>query len=230
MSDDNIKVIFVDVDPLLTLQCLQLDNNFRYRFHSQIILVIVTGISVVIGQKFTEQRAKLKFRPPGEWFANMQPSMDQSPSYFEQSDQPVSDSKFTDLYVEDFDPEGDSQFSGGSKFARHPSQDPPVFQSLCPTKRTDIFLNTDSDYEYRPSSYVEVKCSHPFGRNAILHQQNKVCGHHGFSCIQLNRTIFLTRRMLGSDCWEVETRVIPSGCECMWPKHRKGKGKIILEK
>lgn len=85
--------------------------------------------------------------------------MDQSPSYFEQSDQPqASDNLFQDLYVEDYEPEGDSQFSGGSKFARHPSMDPPVFQSLCPTTRTDVFLNTDSDYEYRPNSYVEVKC------------------------------------------------------------------------
>ena len=84
----------------------------------------------------------------------------QSPSYFEQSDQPASDSQFAfqDIYVEDYEPDGDLQFSGGSKFARHPSQEPPVFQSLCPTSRTDVFLNADSDYEYRPSSYVEVKC------------------------------------------------------------------------
>jgi hypothetical protein len=122
--------------------------------------VIFTGISVVTGQKFTEQRAKLKFRPPTEWFANMQPPpQEQSPSYFEQSDQPVPDSQFQDLYVEDYEPEAvESQFSGGSKFVRHPSMEPPVFQSLCPTSRTDVFLNTDSDFEYRPSSYVEVKC------------------------------------------------------------------------
>jgi hypothetical protein len=126
----------------------------------QITFVIFTIISIVIGQKYTEQRPKLKFRPPSEWFANMQPMpMEQSPSYFEQSDQPAPDnSLFQDLYVEDFDPDGESQY-GGSKFARHPSQEPPVFQSLCPTSRTDVFLNTESDgYEYRPSSYVEVKC------------------------------------------------------------------------
>lgn len=87
----------------------------------------------------------------------MQPA-EQSPSYFEQSDQPAQDSSlFQDIYVEDYEPE-ESQFSGGSKFARHPSMEPPVFQPLCPTSRTDVFLNTDSDYEYRPSSYVEVKC------------------------------------------------------------------------
>lgn len=121
--------------------------------------MIVTIISLVVGQKFSEQRSKLKFRPPSDWFANMQPQMDQSPSYFEQSDQPMAtDSLFQDLYVEDYEPDGESQFSGGSKFARHPSMEPPIFQSLCPTTRTDVFLNTDSDYEYRPSSYVEVKC------------------------------------------------------------------------
>ena len=61
-----------------------------------------------------------------------------------------------------------------------------------------------------------------------MHQRNKVCGHHGFSCIQLNRTIFLTRRPYGSDCWEVETRNVPSGCECMWPKHHKGKKRYFI--
>lgn len=70
---------------------------------------------------------------------------------------------------------------------------------------------------------ISFSGSHPFGRNALLHQRNKVCGHHGFSCIQLNRTIFLTRRLKDSDCWEVETRPIFSGCECMWPKHHKGR-------
>lgn len=64
--------------------------------------------------------------------------------------------------------------------------------------------------------------SHPFGRNALLHQRNKVCGHHGLSCIQLNSTIFLSRRLKDSNCWDVETRAIFSGCECMWPKHHKG--------
>lgn len=232
----------------------------KYIFCWQIVLTIATIVSIAIGQQ-REQRTKLKFRPPAQWFANMQPAnMEQSPSYFEQSDQPANDneSPFQDLYIEDYEPEADTQFSGGSKYARHPSMDPPVFQSLCPTSRTDVFLNNDSDYEYRPSSYVEVKCefynctkfmkvwnvhdtniilicrqkigSHPFGRNALMHQRNKVCGHHGFSCIQLNRTIFLTKRSVGSDCWEVEARIIPSGCECMWPKHHKGKNNIIIFK
>lgn len=50
----------------------------------------------------------------------------------------------------------------------------------------------------------------------------QVCNRGNFHCIQLNRTIHLTRRTKGSDCWELEQRVVPSGCECMWPKHVKG--------
>lgn len=104
-------------------------------------------------------RTKMKFRPPGEWFENMQAPAEQSPSYFEQSDQPASDGQFQDLFVEDEDPVADSQFTGGSKYARHhASMAPAVFQSLCPTKRRDVSLSTDSFYEYRPSSYEEVTC------------------------------------------------------------------------
>lgn len=120
----------------------------------------MTVISMVAAQKFPE-RTKLKFRPPGEWFESMQAPAEQSPNYFEQSDQPASDGQFQgqfqDLFVDDDDADG--EFSGGSKFARHhPSMAPAVFQSLCPTKRNDVFLNTDSAFEYRPSSYEEVTC------------------------------------------------------------------------
>lgn len=108
-------------------------------------------------------RAKLKFRPPGEWFENMQAPVEQSPSYFEQSDQPSSDGQFQDLFVEDDEPVAKSQFTGGSKYARnHITSAPAVFQSLCPTKRSDISLSSDSFYEYRPSSYEEVTCKRLF--------------------------------------------------------------------
>lgn len=126
--------------------------------HLQLALVTMTIISMVAAQKFPE-RTKLKFRPPGEWFESMQGPAEQSPSYFEQSDQPALEGQFQDLFVDDDDPEADSQFTGGSKFARHhPSMAPAVFQSLCPTKRNDISLDSDSKYEYRPSSYREVLC------------------------------------------------------------------------
>lgn len=63
-------------------------------------------------------------------------------------------------------------------------------------------------------------CRRPPSKSPPLNAQ--VCGDVGFNCIQLNRTIFLTRKPAGSDCWESETRLIPAGCECMWPKHHFG--------
>lgn len=97
--------------------------------------------SVIAGQVFTEQqRSKLKFRPDPDWFANMQPPMDQMPNYFEQSDQPMPEGQFQDLYVGDYDHNTEAEFSGGSKFARHPSQESAVFQSLCPISRTHVYL------------------------------------------------------------------------------------------
>ncbi|CRK95554.1 CLUMA_CG009019, isoform A [Clunio marinus] len=182
-------------------------ENYRY----SIFFIFLAIISIVIGQKFVEQRKKLRFRPPSEWFENMQPSMEQSPNYFEQSDQPAPDIQFQDVYVDDFEAETDPQ-NGGLKVVRHPSMEVAHFQSLCPTRKTDVFLDNDSEYEYRPSSYEE----------AHIHMEEVNLCINAINCIQRNRTIFLTRRAFGTDCWKVETRVIPFGCECMWPKHHKG--------
>lgn len=125
----------------------------------QIALVTVTIISMSVAMP---ERPKLKFRPPGEWFENMQEPAEQSPSYFEQSDQPA-ESQFRDLFIEDDEPVAETQFTGGSKFARnHVTTAPAVFQSLCPTKRSDVVLSTDSFYEYRPSSYEVVTCKRLF--------------------------------------------------------------------
>lgn len=97
-----------------------------------------------------------------------------------------------------------------------------TFQSLCPSKRLVIPLET-IEYVYRPDHYEEVTCYHSYAPNGDnLSETNKVCSEAGFSCIQLNRTVYLTRRAKGSDCWESETRIVPSGCECMWPKHIYG--------
>lgn len=97
-----------------------------------------------------------------------------------------------------------------------------TFQSLCPSKRLVIPLET-IEYVYRPDHYEEVTCYHSYAPNRdYLSETNKVCSEAGFSCIQLNRTVYLTRRAKGSDCWESETRIVPSGCECMWPKHAFG--------
>lgn len=96
------------------------------------------------------------------------------------------------------------------------------FQSVCPSRRTHVLLNTDQDFEYRPHSYEEIYCAHPFDGRMQTNERNSVCFEGGFSCIQQNRTIFVSRRSRGSDCWEVESRVIAAGCECMWPKHHFG--------
>lgn len=84
-------------------------------------------------------------------------------------------------------------------------------------------LNSDREFEYRPDHYEEVTCNHGYTNHLDYKlQKNKVCGEAGFSCIQLNRTIFLTRRPYGNECWESETRLVAAGCECMWPKHHFG--------
>ncbi|XP_055715191.1 uncharacterized protein LOC129809409 isoform X1 [Phlebotomus papatasi] len=110
------------------------------------------------------------------------------------------------------------------------------FQSLCPSRRTLVYLNGENGYEYKPDHYEEVTCQHPFTsfRDYRVHRNkpalsrlidgnmDEICGDAGFSCIQLNRTIFLTRRLYGTECWESLTRQVPAGCECMWPKHHYG--------
>ncbi|XP_059613883.1 uncharacterized protein LOC132260005 isoform X2 [Phlebotomus argentipes] len=98
------------------------------------------------------------------------------------------------------------------------------FQSLCPSTRSLVYLKDEAgNYEYKPDHYEEVTCEHPFTsfRDYRVHR-NKICGEAGLFCIQLNRTIFLTRRLFGTDCWESLTRQVPAGCECMWPKHHYG--------
>ncbi|ALC42151.1 CG34386 [Drosophila busckii] len=118
-----------------------------------------------------------------------------------------------------------------------------TYQSLCPTKRVTVKLDNG---EYRPNHYVEVTCAnnyaplparlHNYDYNyrpnelpllrALLNERNgekrEICSATGFACIQLNRTIHLIRLNDASGCWESETRTVPSGCECMWPKHNYG--------
>ncbi|KAH8370575.1 hypothetical protein KR093_004179, partial [Drosophila rubida] len=119
-----------------------------------------------------------------------------------------------------------------------------IYQSLCPTKRVTIKLDNG---EYRPNHYVEVTCANNYAPlpprlhtydnynyrsnelpllRALLNERagekREICSATGFACIQLNRTIHLIRLNEGSGCWESETRTVPSGCECMWPKHSYG--------
>ncbi|XP_017078574.1 uncharacterized protein LOC108112798 [Drosophila eugracilis] len=115
-----------------------------------------------------------------------------------------------------------------------------TYQSLCPTNRVTVKLESG---DYRPNHYVEVTCAHTYSPqpsrthnyeygyrgNELLRallsergEKREICSATGFSCIQLNRTIHLIRLNDASGCWESETRTVPSGCECMWPKHSYG--------
>ncbi|XP_016985971.1 uncharacterized protein LOC108049341 [Drosophila rhopaloa] len=115
-----------------------------------------------------------------------------------------------------------------------------TYQSLCPTNRVTVKLESG---DYRPNHYVEVTCAHSYSPqpsrshnyeygyrgNELLRallsergEKREICSATGFSCIQLNRTIHLIRLNDASGCWESETRTVPSGCECMWPKHSYG--------
>jgi hypothetical protein len=123
------------------------------------LLVIVAILSIVVGQR--SSGTKSRYRPDASLFAAMERNADQSASYFEQNDQPSFDGQFQELYVnqEDFEPENtEGAQYGGNKFVRHPTHDPSVFQSLCPTRRTSVVLDKDPYYEYRPASYEEVRC------------------------------------------------------------------------
>ncbi|XP_052752474.1 uncharacterized protein LOC128201040 [Galleria mellonella] len=90
---------------------------------------------------------------------------------------------------------------------------------ICHLERKIRRLNTN-EYEYRPAYYEEVRCSAV--NNEDFSGSNEICSSLGFSCVQWNKTIHLTRRRYSSDCWETRTMVIPAGCECMWPVHRLG--------
>ncbi|XP_026840615.1 uncharacterized protein LOC6590289 [Drosophila persimilis] len=124
--------------------------------------------------------------------------------------------------------------------APSPNSDEVTYQSLCPTNRVTVKLDSG---DYRPNHYVEVTCAHNYAPqpprvhnydyvyrgNELLRallaergEKREICSAIGFACIQLNRTIHLIRLNDASGCWESETRTVPSGCECMWPKHSYG--------
>lgn len=94
---------------------------------------------------------------------------------------------------------------------------------ICHLERKIKKLNTD-EYEYRPAYYEEVRCT--MATSEDLGVTNEICSSLGFSCVQWNKTIHLTRRRYSSDCWETRTLVIPAGCECMWPVYRLGDMKL----
>ncbi|CAK1554851.1 unnamed protein product [Leptosia nina] len=90
---------------------------------------------------------------------------------------------------------------------------------ICHFDRKIQRLNT-LDYEYRPAYYEEIQCLHSDFENT--RDSNEICSSIGFTCVQWNKTIHLTRKRYNSHCWEALTMVIPAGCECMWPAHKLG--------
>ncbi|XP_045509901.1 uncharacterized protein LOC123705246 [Colias croceus] len=90
---------------------------------------------------------------------------------------------------------------------------------ICHLERKIQRLNTN-EFEYRPAYYEEITCTTSVADEIGV--TNEICSSLGFSCVQWNKTIHLTRRRYSSDCWETLTMVIPAGCECMWPVHKLG--------
>ncbi|CAG4955464.1 unnamed protein product [Colias eurytheme] len=88
---------------------------------------------------------------------------------------------------------------------------------ICHLERKIQRLNTN-EFEYRPAYYEEITCTTSVADEIGV--TNEICSSLGFSCVQWNKTIHLTRRRYSSDCWETLTMVIPAGCECMWPVHK----------
>lgn len=152
-----------------------------------------------------------------------------SEDYFEITQDSDGNENNEGYMIDDRDPELESSLPYGIQNVRdlstrsHSGSHKTTFQSLCPAVRERVDLNMDGEYEYRPAHYEKVTCMHPYSSVlSTTNRNNKICNQAGFTCIQLNRTIFLTRKARGTDCWETDTRVVPAGCECMWPKHVHG--------
>ncbi|XP_014216650.1 uncharacterized protein LOC106645321 [Copidosoma floridanum] len=97
----------------------------------------------------------------------------------------------------------------------------PEYHSLCETVTRKVELKDDPNYEYQPPHYHEVYCKsyslmddEPL--KAIVPSKQK-CAHPSFHCVQRSRTLFIVRRRWDGDCWEPTTKVVASGCDCMWP-------------
>lgn len=120
-------------------------------------------MTIAIGSNFAQQRPKLQFRPPPEWFANLQP-LDRSPNYSESDDEPfesnqvLNQAQFPEFYFNENNDEDEFTLTNGNKLVRHiDHMDTPVFKRTCPTVNWTVTF-PDKDYQYLPSSYLEVKC------------------------------------------------------------------------
>lgn len=182
-------------------------------------MIIMTFIGVVVGQRFAGQRIKSKFRPSGDWFANMQgsadsPSIDTISSDLMQNDQPFDDSSlaFQDFFVDDYEPFEMEEKEG--KLPRAAGKKVEIFQNICPYINTTVFPGLDDpEFEYIPSHYQKITCAYPYQQHSRLtndQKKNHVChSDRGFNCVQLTSSIFLLKRRRviidrlekGKECW-----------------------------
>uniref|UniRef100_A0ABD2X223 Spaetzle domain-containing protein n=1 Tax=Trichogramma kaykai TaxID=54128 RepID=A0ABD2X223_9HYME len=108
----------------------------------------------------------------------------------------------------------------------------PEYRGLCESVTRKVDLKSDPNYEYQPSHYHEVFCKsytlasdEPQKRVSAPSKQK--CAHPSFHCVQRSRTLFMLRRRWDdAECWEPATKVIASGCECMWPVSSLGDIKL----
>nr|KAF7432484.1 hypothetical protein H0235_005408 [Vespula pensylvanica] len=95
----------------------------------------------------------------------------------------------------------------------------PEYPSVCKTKEQLVQLR-NTIYDYQPPEYYEIYCKNDqfFDRaeeRTRGSSSTQKCAHPKFQCVQRTKTLFLSRRLWESNCWEPITIEIPSGCDCM---------------
>ncbi|XP_058793145.1 uncharacterized protein LOC131665331 isoform X2 [Phymastichus coffea] len=103
----------------------------------------------------------------------------------------------------------------------------PEYRHLCETATRKVEFNGDPNYEYQPPHYYEVFCKsfslvESESSLKVEPPEKQKCAHPSFHCIQRSRTLFMLRRRWDAACWEPTTKVVASGCDCMWPTSTLG--------
>ncbi|XP_020290268.1 uncharacterized protein LOC109857903 isoform X2 [Pseudomyrmex gracilis] len=90
------------------------------------------------------------------------------------------------------------------------------YQHLCKIEKK-LMEWKDDVYEYQPPFYVETFCKNIYESDNKQEQQK--CVNPGFHCVQKTQTMVFVRRPWTStnNCWELHTKDVASGCDCMWP-------------
>jgi hypothetical protein len=147
-------------------------------------------------EKFSSQM-KSKFRPNAEWFASMQ---NQFSDDIMQSDQPADESEsFPDFLIDNPVDNSQPPVETEVKEVKHPRyvpKQPVIFQNLCSShNRTVHASDFDSEYDYEPKTYQEIRCTYPYHSSRFDHSKNRVChAVHNFNCVQLHASIILLKR------------------------------------